>query len=146
MEGKKYGYIIGGIAVLVIVIMVFYLYNGNSSNNTVNSANTTGEKFSDSKYYKNSYLISGETLSTQAQTALSGFSYSKTVNADGSITITLKAFNPEYKDQSYTLKAGQQLYFIENSFGDDSPPNGENSLQDDHAVLVDSNGNIISAE
>ena len=94
-------------------------------------------------YASKSYLISGETLDSSAQKAISGFSLTKKNLADGSVEITLKALSSEYQDQSYTLKSGEKLYFIEASGGDDSPPNGEYSLGDDHAVIVDANGFVV---
>jgi hypothetical protein len=112
---------------------------------TLSTSQPTGVKLSDTPDWNNAHLISGSSLDNSAQQALSGFSLQKTTNPDGSMTITLKALNPEYSDQQYTVKPGQQLYFIEKSFGDDSPPSGERTTGDDSAVLVDSNGFIVNS-
>ena len=110
--------------------------NTNSSNGSINV------KFSDQPYYNSSYLISSDNLSTDAQAALSGFSLSKKAMPDGTTQITLKALSTEYHDQQYTLKPGEQLYFIEKTLGDDQA-NQDSNLHDDTAVVVDSQGNVV---
>ncbi len=101
-------------------------------------------KFADQDYAKSAYLISGDTLTADAKTALTGFSMSKVKNADGSTTVTLKALKPEYHDQVYTLKAGEQLYFIEKFLQDDV--NGvEKNIGDDTAAIVDAAGMVVEA-
>ena len=138
---------------LLAIILVVAGCSSNTSNTTNNQPNpTTGSpteptgavKLSDSQYAANSYLISGDTLDDAAQQAMSGFSMQKTANADGTTTISLSSTNPEYKNQTYTLQPGQQLYFIERALGDDSN-NQEGAIGDDNAVVVDSQGYIISA-
>lgn len=99
-------------------------------------------KLTDSQYANNAYLISGDTLDSAAQAATSGFTITKTPNADGTTTIALSSTNPEYKNQSYTLQTGQQLYFIERILGDDSN-NQELNLGDDTAIIVDADGYIV---
>lgn len=138
---------------LVIVGVVLFSSHPNSTGNVVaggsntvsgqNSSNTNNAiKLSDTSYANNAYLISSDTLSPEAQQAISGFNINKQTNSDGTTTITLVAINPEYQNQSYTLQSGQSLYFIEMSMGDDR--NGsETFLGDDHAVVVDSNGYIV---
>jgi len=115
--------------------------------NTANTATTTGQnqagpKITDAKYANVAYLISGDTLDAATQTAISGFNINKVTNSDGTTTFTLTSTNTEYKDQSYTLKPGQKLYFIEKNLGDDSD-NNERFLADDTAVVTDADGNII---
>lgn len=99
-------------------------------------------KLSDTKYWNYAYLISDDNLDAQAKVALSGFERTKEALSDGSIKITLKALSPAYRDQSYTLTAGQKLYFIETSMGDD-PQFKEFNLGDDVAVKVDSDGYLV---
>jgi len=101
------------------------------------------QKFSDQPYASYSYLISGDTLSADAKSALSGFQMQKQHMADGSTQITLKALQPQYHDQQYTLKPGEQLYFIEKFLGDDPNENEEHNLGDDSAVVVDAQGNVV---
>ena len=48
----------------------------------------------------------------------------------------------EYKDQVYTVKTGEKLYFIEKFLQDDQ--NGEEkNIKDDTAVLVDTEGYVV---
>jgi hypothetical protein len=101
-------------------------------------------KFSDQTYYSYSYLISGDNLSADAQTALTGFTLNKQVLADGNTQIKLTATNPEYKDQQYILKPGEQLYFIEKFLGDDQGGK-EGNILDDMAVVVDAQDNVVQA-
>ena len=77
-----------------------------------------------------------------ATQATSGYTITKTPNADGTTTISLSSTNPEYKNQSYTLQPGQQLYFVEKFLGDDSN-NQEGNIGDDTALIVDSQGYIV---
>lgn len=101
-------------------------------------------KFSDQPYYSYSYLISGDNLSADAQTALAGFTLNKQVLADGNTQIKLTATESTYKDQQYTLKPGEQLYFIEKFLGDDQGDK-EGNIRDDMAVVVDNQGNVVQA-
>lgn len=102
------------------------------------------QKLADQEYAKSAYLISGETLSSDAKLALTGFTMSQEKNADGTTTITLKAQKEEYHDQVYTLKPGEQLYFIEKFLRDDEN-NEEKNINDDTAVIVDAAGMIVEA-
>ncbi len=138
---------------LIIVGIVLFSSHPNSTGNIIagstnsvasgqNTSNTNLVKLADTPYANSAYLISSNTLSPEAQQAISGFNINKQTNSDGTTTINLVAINPEYQNQSYTLQSGQSLYFIETSWGDDG--NGsENFLGDDHAVVVDSNGYIV---
>ncbi len=99
-------------------------------------------KFAEQSYFKNAYLISTDTLSTEAKTALAGFKMDKQTLPDGTIQINLKALEPQYHDQSYTLKDGEQLYFIDKFLADDSSGT-ESNIGDDTAVIVDSQGNVV---
>jgi hypothetical protein len=116
--------------------------NANQQTTTNQNANTGKVLFSTSQYAANSYLISGETLDSAAQTATSGFNIQKSTLPDGSLQINLTSTNPEYHDQTYTLTAGQKLYFIEAFLGDDSD-NREANLGDDTAIVVDADGYIV---
>ena len=102
-------------------------------------------KFADQSYYKNAYLISGPSLSGEAKTALAGFKMAAQTMPDKTVQITLTALKAGYHDQQFTLKPGDQLYFIEKFPGDDSADTDtENNTIDDSAVVVDSQGNVVS--
>lgn len=116
----------------------------NSQSNSTAQASGTGQKFTDQTYYKNAYLISGDTLSSDAKTALTGFTMGKQTLSSGDTQITLTAQKSEYHDQQYTLHKGNQLYFIEKFLGDDNAAaNEEKNMGDDTAIVVDSQGNIV---
>lgn len=103
------------------------------------------QKFSDQPYYKMSYLISDDTLSSDAKTALTGFSMGKQTLQNGDTQITLTAQKAEYHNQQYTLRPGDKLYFIEKFLGDDNTgADVDNNMGDDEAVVVDSQGNVVN--
>ena len=141
------------VVALVVAFLIFTLRPSPTTNaineqlisgNSNASASNSGTKFADSPYYQYAYLISGDTLSSQAKTALTGFDLSKTSNSDGSMTYTLTALRQEYANQTYTLQPGEKLYFIERSLGDDDTAgNSDYSLRDDTAIIVNSDGYIV---
>ncbi len=115
-----------------------------SQSNAVPQSQGGSQKLVDQPYYKYAYLISGGTLSPEAQKALAGFSLDKKTLTDGNVQITLTAQKAEYHNQQYVLHSGEQLYFIEKFLADDkSETNEEKNLKDDSAVVVDSQGNIV---
>jgi hypothetical protein len=105
---------------------------------------SASQKFTEQPYYNMSYLISGDTLSADAQTALTGFSMDKKTLPDGTTQITLTALEAGYHNQQYILHTGDQLYFIEKFLGDDdNEAKEDHNMGDDEAVVVDSQGNVI---
>lgn len=105
---------------------------------------TASLKFSDQPYFQYAYLISGGTLSSDAQKAMTGFAETQKPLPDGTTQITLKALKKEYTDQQYSLQAGEQLYFIEKFLADDDTVANEDKMPgDDMAVVVDSQGNVV---
>ena len=103
-------------------------------------------KFVDQPFYKNAYLISGATMDDQTKTATTGFAITKKALADGTTEYDLKALKSEYKDQTYVIKPGEKLYFIETFMGDDAVnENLEKGFRDDMAVVVDANGDMVGA-
>ena len=117
--------------------------NSQSSSSTQSSAGA-GQKFTDQSYFKNAYLISDPALSADAKMALTGFTMGKQTLANGDTQITLTAQKAEYHNQQYTLRPGDQLYFIEKFLGDDNAEaNEEKNTMDDSAVVVDSQGNVV---
>ncbi len=119
-----------------------------SAGNNVNeqAAAPASLKFADQPFYKNAYLISGPTMDAKTKEAITGFSITKKALAAGATEYDLKALKSEYKDQTYVLKPGEQLYFIETFMGDDAVnENLEKGFRDDMAVVVDANGNMVGA-
>lgn len=127
---------------IIVVALGIWIYSSSGSNSSQTSQ-ATNELFSNSPLSKNAYLISTSTYDDNTKKALAGFSVTKNNLPDGSTQITLKAENPEYQTQTYTVKPGEKLYFIENSMSDDTN-NTEKFIGDDHAVLVDANGYIVN--
>ena len=135
--------------VIVIGLLVYVYYQNGKTKNQVNDEKTeVGETkipqlFVDSPVYKNAYLISIPKYDANTELALTGFKVIKKALPDGSTEITLSAQNPEYKTQVYTVKPGEKLYFIEANLKDDAS-NNEKYLGDDKAVLVGSDGYVVS--
>ncbi|MFA6585620.1 MAG: hypothetical protein WCS86_00465 [Candidatus Paceibacterota bacterium] len=143
------------IIIIIIIILGVWLYTASSSTvNIQSNANapttidnnlggTTAQLFSDSPLASNAYLISTLTYDANTKKALSGFIVTKKVLTDGSTQYTLKAQDPKYQTQIYTVKPGEKLYFIEQNLSDD---NGSTDKfpGDDTAILVDANGYIIN--
>lgn len=114
----------------------------NTSTTASSSTNRPGTKLADSQYANYAYLISGDSLSADAQQALTGFTMTKQATSDGGMQIILTAKQSNYHNQTYTLKPGQSLYFIETSLGDDQGDQ-DTMLNDDTAVIVDANGYLV---
>jgi hypothetical protein len=145
---KPLGIVAIFVAVIVVAIAGFVLFTPHSPTSTGKAisavSKSIGMPLSSSPYANYAYLISGETLSPEAQQALAGFQLNSTLNGDGSTTYVLTAVKQNYYNQTYTIKPGQNLYFIERSMGDDNvADNDDYNLGDDFAIVVDSSGNII---
>jgi hypothetical protein len=151
MNKKVFATILIIIGILIVVGGVYY-FGTKSATATPTPATAkkslksfVGTKLSDSPFAKSAYLISTDKLSADTLKALAGFNLSKVAQPDGTTKYILKATNPEYQDQSYVIGSGQRLYFIELSLQDDAN-NQEKNLGDDHAVVIDSEGNIVSQQ
>jgi hypothetical protein len=141
------------IMILLVIVIGMMVYNGSakkeqsgSNNNSaapISQNNTGPQLFSSSPMSQYAYLISSPTYDANTEQALSGFKVTKSTLADGSIQVTLNAQNPEYKTQTYTVKAGEKLYFIEKTLRDDNGTE-DKFLGDDTAVLVDASGYIVT--
>ena len=108
------------------------------------SGNQNGQvKFSTSPYAQFAYLVSGNTLSPEAQRALTGYELVKTKLPNGDAQITLRSTSFPVPDQIYTLTPGESLYFIDYVLGDDTQPR-DYSPNDDKAIVVDQNGYIVA--
>jgi hypothetical protein len=152
MKNKSKGIIIGFIAVAMVVVLLVSGVSKNKNNasgfNTSaaivgqNSPNSSLALFSTSPLSKNAYLISTPNYDANTNAALSGFKVVKNNLSDGTMQITLNAIESGYTTQTYNVKPGEKLYFIEAMFGDDGN-NHDGTLGDEKAVLVDANGYII---
>lgn len=142
------------IFILLVLVVGILVYSAskpkmqNSLNNNPNSFvsqndNISPQLFSGSPLSQNAYLISTTPYDANTQKALSGFTVTNKTLADGSREFTLTSTNPEYQTQTYTVKQGEKLYFIETMLGDDSN-NQDRNLGDDTAVVVDANGYIVT--
>jgi hypothetical protein len=106
-------------------------------------ANATNIKFASSPYAKISYLVSGNTLSPQAQRILAGYQFGKTQLADGGTQITLHSTSTFAKPQVYTLTPGEKFYLVDSVSGDDSLERDYNP-GDDKAIIVNQNGYVVT--
>lgn len=138
------------IIILIIIALVGGYFFMNQKNNTATTLGTTvtptvmaPQKFTDSNLASIAYQIFPGPMSAETVKAIAGFNIKTTPNADATTLISLTSTNPEYKDQQYTVKPGEILYFIEKNPGDDSE-NKDKFMADDTAVLVDANGFIIT--
>jgi len=135
------------VLILVLIWIYFAMKNGQNNNvpaqtQTSQSNTTTPQLFSDSPLSQNAYLISTATYDANTQKALTGFTVTKNTLADGSMQVTLNAQIPGYQTQTYIVKPGEKLYFIEGMQGDDSGNTDKNGI-DDSAILVDTSGYIV---
>src|ERR1035437_6458893 len=122
---KKNSVVIVVVVLLVIVIALFAFNRSDKkeeSNPTapVGQNNTSPQLFSSSPMSQYAHLISDPTIDAKTEEATMGFTITKKTLADGSIQITLNSQNTEYQTQTYTVKTGEKLYFIEKFFADDS--------------------------
>ncbi len=154
---KKNPIVIVIIALLVVVFLIWIIMMKKSSNpnnvyvaptsQNVNNnvvSNNSAQLFADSPLAQSSYLISTSTYDANTKKALNGFTITKTTLSDGSMQIVLDTKNPEYKTQTYVVKPGEKLFFIERNLVDDATPGtSDKILGDDSAVLVDANGYIV---
>lgn len=140
---------------LLVVLSLGFLAAGCSGASSAPSASTnppasvagtstsSGTKLTDEPYANFAYEVDPNNMSSLAKQATTGFDISAQTLANGDSKVTMHASNPEYHDQTYELKPGQKLYFIEKNLGDDK--DGEDKfLGDDTAVVVDSNGYVVT--
>ncbi len=117
-----------------------------SQGSQASAVSLVGTKLSDSPLAASSYLISESAptaFDAATKAALAGYDVQSAMLPDGSKQITLHATNPQYHDQSFTLKPGQKLYFVEKYLQDD--PNGEEKNEkDDWGIVTDSGGTVVS--
>lgn len=145
--------IIVGVIVVLVIIGALSLLN-NSSTTTNNTPAVTGQTqvasstvslmqstrtlFSQDKYFTKAHEIF-PTLAADTTKTLGAFSYTKESLGNNVYKITLTNNVEGYKGQSVTVGAGQSVYFIEASSGDDSATE-DSGTRDDTLVAVDAQG------
>lgn len=152
--------------VVIVVLAIVFVAMGNNRNSVVNtpvtssdsdasstgslneiaSASTspmqsTGQLFSASKDFSKAYLIYPTTDAGTAK-ALAGFAVRTKDLGNGTTQVSLASKTQNDEVQYFTVSAGQKVYFVEKSFGDDSLDN-DRFLGDDYGVAVDANGFIL---
>lgn len=135
------------VAIAVILVSVPHYGSGTSAQVTTTAAqqntNQSSILFSATQYWQYAYLVSAPTLNSSAQAAISGFRIANRSVGNGAYNLTFVSLSGSMPNESFTLKNGDRLYYIEGSFSDDSPPSGEYSLGDDGFVTTNSAGYVI---
>jgi hypothetical protein len=103
---------------------------------------STGQLFANSRYASNAYEVYPTLDPQKGAAALSGFALQTQNLGNGVTRVTLAAKQSNYHTQSFIIGAGQKLYFIERSFGDDFGDQDEN-YGDDMGIAVDAEGHIL---
>lgn len=145
--------IYGAVAALIVVALVAALALGGSgskaagttssvSSTVTQQTNDSGALFSSQPYFSYAYLIAPGSVSPQSRSALDGYNMTVSQQADGSENVQLSVVGTGRSD-AITLTAGQKLYIVETSFGDDGP-NYDGSLADDGFVLVGTTGYVVN--
>ncbi|MCL5429892.1 MAG: hypothetical protein M1504_00250 [Candidatus Marsarchaeota archaeon] len=146
-------------AVVIAVVVVVYVMDGHAQSKTATSSPSTigasvqtqqqsqqqsnATLFSSTQYYQYSYLISSPTLSGAAKSAVTGFNVTRSVLSNGSTEVQFMQYGTNNSAGAYIVPNGDSLYYIDGSFGDDSPPTGEYSMGDDGIVLINSSGYVV---
>ena len=102
---------------------------------------TPGTKFADNPLFAKAYKIFPGDLSDNAKQALNGWDLKQTAMSDGSTQVSLIPHEAEDIQQTFIVKPGYSLYFIEMTLVDDKTGKDMNR-GDDMGVLVDQNGVI----
>ena len=146
--------IIGAIVIALIVVGAISLsHTSNTTTNqqqavtnpspvatssTVPLMQSTGILFSQDKYFSKAHEIF-PMLAADTTKALGAFSYTKEGLGNNVYKITLTNNTEGYQGQSVIMSAGQSVYFIESSSGDDSATE-DSGTRDDTLVAVDAQG------
>lgn len=136
--------VLGAAAAIILTLRGNLAPAGSSPSSTSSSSSSEASrlKFQGSQYDGVSYQIFPGSLSSAAQTALRGFDMTTNPLSGGSTQVTLSAKEPQYRNQTYTVKPGETLYFVDQSSSDDSV-SFDAALTDDTAIIVDSQGYIV---
>lgn len=100
-----------------------------------------GDKLADSSVAKFAFKVSPGELTQEAKIALIGFAITSKSNPDGSMEVVLTPNKSDDEKHVYTVPAGNSLYFVEMSSGDDDEAsNYDARLQDDYGLIVNADG------
>jgi hypothetical protein len=100
-----------------------------------------GPLLSSTQYAPYAFRVYPGPVSSQAQVATAGFTIHVTPSA-GKITLSVSASGSGQGAQTSTFPAGDRVYFIEASLGDDSG-NTEYNFGDDGVVVTDAHGHVV---
>ena len=104
-----------------------------------------GTPFSNSPFAAHAFQLVPGPISSDAQTALAGFSFQTAVLPDGSTQASLTAKRQQYVNQTFVVKPGFTLYFVElNASDDNAGQDTDANLLDDRGVVVAPDGTIAS--
>lgn len=129
------------LAIMLVAVVATVVALNNNSQPSAAMASAVSSKLSDQPYFKQAYLIDPTNLSSDAKQALTGFSITSQTLPNGDTQIVLEAKKAGYQTQTYALKPGQHLYFVERTLLDDKNDQ-DNNYRDDFAVVVDANGYV----
>jgi hypothetical protein len=123
---------------------------GSGSTTTTQAASSTssppaqkvGPLLSSTQYAPYAYQLYPGQETSQAKLATAGFGVKITPDPGGSFTLSVSAAGSGQGPQTHTYAAGDRVYFIEASFGDDSA-NSEYNFGDDGVVVTDASGHIV---
>lgn len=100
-----------------------------------------GDKLMGSAMEKYTHLIAPGPISADSQQYLTGFSVKTTALSDGSTQVDLVPKDSDDQFQSYVLKTGQSLYFVEMTPLDDKADTDvDANYRDDYGIVVDASG------
>jgi LysM repeat protein len=104
---------------------------------------TKGMNLEGSAIAKYAYKIAPGDISAESQKVLIGFAVASKLNSDGSTTVTLTPKDSDDQFQTYTIKPGETLYFIEMTPADDNKDQDKDlNYRDDYGIITDSSGII----
>ena len=104
---------------------------------------TKGDNLLTSAMAQYAHLIAPGTISADSQKYLTGFSVKTTPLPNGSEQVDLVPKDSDDQFQSYVIKAGESLYFIEMTPNDDKTDEDKDlNYRDDYGIITDANGVI----
>lgn len=102
-----------------------------------------GDNLLSSTMAQYAYIIAPGDIPAASQKVLTGFSVKTTALPDGSTQVDLVPKDSDDQFQSYVLKTGQSLYFIEMTPSDDKQDEDRDlNYRDDYGIITDANGVI----
>lgn len=119
---------------------------GSGTSTTTTPAGTPSQKLgpslSSTQYASAAYRVYPPPASSLASSAMAGFNVS--VNPKGSNeVVSVSAAGSSSQPQVSTYPAGDKVYFIEASFGDDSGTTADYNFGDDGIIVTNSAGRIV---